>query len=194
LNHLAHTFLSHGRHDLLVPNTFMDLYTHVEIKSAEGDINNGFIVHKWIDAYTDSHPVVLNLIKELRKDFGKYSAVVIDVYFDHFLAFKWSTFSDQSFQDFKFESYHIMEANFNLLPPRLHIPVKHMIESDWLGSFLTIEGTDITFQMLAKRAKFENNFSLASAVLRARFFEIEAAFMEFFPELNAYIKLRLEEL
>jgi len=194
LNHLAHTFLSHHRSDILVVNTFTDLLTHSEIKLMEHQNPNGILIHKWIDAYTDQHPAVIGMVRTLREDLSKYAAIGLDIYFDYFLALKWSSFSETDYRGFCDASYHLMRETMHMLPERVHAPIHNMIENDWLASFATKEGLYITFEMLSKRVKFENNFLKAIEILDQRFFEMEAVFMEFFPELNAYVMLRMEEL
>jgi acyl carrier protein phosphodiesterase len=194
LNHLAHTFLSWQVPEILTANVFCDMFTPAEVKALDKSLLKGITMHRWIDQYTDSHTIVKQSHRLLQPHFEKYAPVALDIYFDHFLALKWSYFSDEPFDNFCHNSYTMINSKMHLLPNRLHSRVEHMIDACWLHSFATAEQTQITFEYLKQRARFENNFHRASEILEAHFFELEGAFMEFFPELSGYSRLRLEEL
>ncbi len=195
MNHLAHTFLSFDREDILPGNLFCDMMSAAEVKALPDHLQNGIRIHRWIDQYTDSHPVILALNRLLADDLGRYASVASDIYFDHFLSTKWTTFSDKEPLDaFCKRQYVFIKNALPYLPKRIHHAIGDMMAHDWLMSFGQRSSLEITFDHLSRRAKFDNNFGQANAILDKKYFEIEAAFMEFFPELTAYTKLRLEEI
>ena len=49
-------------------------------------IQKGILLHRAIDSYTDSHPVVRQSSKRLHANYGHYSGVIVDILYDHFLA------------------------------------------------------------------------------------------------------------
>jgi len=194
LNHLAHTYLSYGDSESLIVNLYLDFMRLSEVKAIQPPYQKGIKLHRWIDEYTDTHPVVLGLNKALSVEFGRYASVATDIYFDFFLARKWDMFSEQPFDDFCDQSYKSILDQSHVLPQRLMPQVHAMLSDRWLHSFKSMEGMVYTFDSLSRRASFSNKFADGPEIWERRFFEIEAAFMEFFPELAGYIKLRWEEL
>uniref|UniRef100_UPI00404875E4 ACP phosphodiesterase n=1 Tax=Roseivirga sp. TaxID=1964215 RepID=UPI00404875E4 len=52
----------------------------------EPDIAKGIILHREIDRFTDSHEVVSESKKRLSEKYRHYSGVIVDMFYDHFLA------------------------------------------------------------------------------------------------------------
>ena len=52
------------------------------------DIQKGIVLHRAIDTYTDIHPVFRQSTKRLHERYHHYSGVIVDVFYDHFLAKK----------------------------------------------------------------------------------------------------------
>lgn len=194
MNHLAHTYLSYGDPESLIINLYLDFLKMKEVKMIQPPYTKGVQLHRWIDEYTDTHPVVLGLNKALSVEFGRYASVATDIYFDFFLARKWDMFSETPFEVYCEETYKIIQEQKYVLPARLLPQVDAMIRDRWLHSFEGLAGMVYTFESLSRRASFPNKFADGPTIWENRFFEIEAAFMEFFPELAGYIKLRWEEL
>lgn len=171
------------------------MLTAAEVKAFNINFLSGIKVHRWIDYYTDHHPVILNLNQNLATDLGRYASVATDIYFDYFLSVKWTMFCDtEPLDSFCKRHYAMINDILPHLPKRIHRKISDMISNNWLESFGNRETLGITFKYLKQRATFDNNFGIAVDILNRRYFEIEAAFMEFFPELTAYTKLRLEEV
>ena len=173
---------------------FLDSLLVSEVKNLPREVHSGIQVHRWIDDYTDHHPVVKQLNKLLTPYFSRYASVASDIYYDYFLSKKWDYFSSEDQASFIEDSYDLLIRNIDWLPSRVHERLRGMIADRWLHQLGTPEGLDFTFQSLHRRATFDNNFHLGMEVLDKEYFALEASFMEFFPELNGYVKLRLEEL
>ena len=55
------------------------------------EIKNGILLHRQIDSFTDAHPIVLKSKKRLHTHYGHYSGIVVDIFYDHFLAKNWDS-------------------------------------------------------------------------------------------------------
>ena len=54
-----------------------------KINDFDSDIKKGIQLHREIDQFTDSHPIVRESKLRLRADFRHYSPVIVDVFYDH---------------------------------------------------------------------------------------------------------------
>ncbi|HEY8849554.1 MAG TPA: DUF479 domain-containing protein, partial [Thermoanaerobaculia bacterium] len=100
MNYLAHLFLAGHSAESLIGNLAGDF-----VKGRLGDqfppgIRDGIMLHRRVDAFTDTHPAVAAFRRVLIPDHGHYSRVISDVFFDHFLATSWSRYSEESLEAF----------------------------------------------------------------------------------------------
>ena len=51
-------------------------------KNYPQQMQQGILLHRAIDHYTDNHPIVLECVDFMRPSFGRYSGIDLDMYFD----------------------------------------------------------------------------------------------------------------
>ena len=86
MNYLAHVYLSEADEALTICNFIAD---HVKGKANLDyleTIQKGILLHRKIDHFTDQHPLFKKNVNLLFPQFGHYSRVIVDMFFDHFLA------------------------------------------------------------------------------------------------------------
>ncbi len=116
---LAHAQLSGDNERVLAGNLMADAVKGRTWEKYAPDIQSGILLHRQIDDFTDKHPLVRQSKAVIREQYGLYSGVVTDIYFDHFLASDWETYSDTSLVNFSSHVYSILSRHFTLLPPRI---------------------------------------------------------------------------
>jgi acyl carrier protein phosphodiesterase len=92
MNFLAHAYLSFDQDEILIGNFIADFIRGKEIENYPKKIQVGIHLHRAIDAFTDSHPLVKEVQTHLRPRFGHYARVISDVFFDYFLAKNWGKY------------------------------------------------------------------------------------------------------
>src|SRR5690554_5280461 len=95
----------------------------------------GIAVHRAIDEFTDSHPIVLETRKLLYPHFRKYAAVVQDVYYDHFLAIHWNDYRNDKLNAFVKQVYATLNANRNIMNAKALRILHYMELHDWLTNY-----------------------------------------------------------
>jgi acyl carrier protein phosphodiesterase len=155
------------------------------------EIRKGIELHRFIDHFTDHHPVVLNSIRRIHDHQEKYSGVVVDILYDHFLAANFSSFSVIPLQEFSQETYRLLKKNWDALPPDVHYFLPFMIERNWLLNYATIDGIGRALSGLSKRVKYANKMDEAVNDLQENYSGLEADFREFFPDLTKSVAERL---
>ena len=100
MNYLAHLYLSFGDEQLLVGNYIADAVKGRQIEQFLEGIKNGILLHRKIDEFTDNHPLVERSKSLIRSRYRKFAGVVVDMYYDHYLAAGWLDYADIPLQQF----------------------------------------------------------------------------------------------
>jgi acyl carrier protein phosphodiesterase len=187
MNFLAHLFLSCDGEDLLIGNFIADFIRNNEVSNYSLPIQEGIRLHRKIDTFTDSHPLVKQSVKRLQPFHNKYAPVVIDIIFDHLLANNWNRYSSQSLGNFAKNVYEILNDRKEDLPLKLKQRLPGMIQANWLEAYGTNEGILFTLRKMDERTSFPSNFSNALTHLNLDYNAYNIEFQEFFPELIEFV-------
>ena len=194
MNFLAHIFLS-GDDELLKIGNFMadgirgKQYEHYPIL-----IQKGIRLHRFIDTYTDAHPVFRQSTKKLHSEYHHYSGVIVDVFYDHFLAKNWSLYSNENLEHFTENFYQSLRDNYELLSERTKGMMPYMIDHNWLLSYQTIAGISRILTQMDSRTKNASKMRFSSKELIAHYGEFEQEFTTFFSDLQEQVSLQLPQL
>lgn len=188
MNYLAHSYLSCGDEDLMLGNLITDMITKKDEDAYEESIQKGIDLHRMIDTFTDSHPIVSNSLQLIYPTQGKYAPVVLDILWDYFLSRNWSHFSGEEINPFSQNIYSLLEKNYGRLQPKIVKRFERMIQVDWLQSCMTRERLRSTFTHLHKRTKFKSNFGKVDEILDAHEEQLNDSFMRLFPEMISYVE------
>lgn len=192
MNFLAHALLSGEQELVIAGNMIGDTVKGTQFLHYPADMQKGILLHRFIDQYTDTHPITASTRELLRPRFGKYAGVVSDVLYDHFLAEGWHQYHHAaSLPEFAFQTYAVLDKHLHLMNERAHQFIPYMIQQDWLSSYATREGiTDVLIRM-SRRTKFDSSMEQGMMALEENGSLIAAHFHAFFPELQ---KASAEEL
>jgi acyl carrier protein phosphodiesterase len=183
MNHLAHLFLSQRDTNLMVGNFIADHIKANKIESYSEEIRNGIMMHRAIDHFTDTHPLVKKSKSRLFPKYRHYAAVLVDMFYDHILAKNWETYSPISLESFSKSAYFVLKSRTSEMPHRSVMILDYMSKQDWLTSYGRIEGMTKALTGIAHRAKFNSKMEEAAIDLERDFKLYEAEFTPFFKEL-----------
>ena len=188
MNFLAHIYLSGDNNLIKIGNFMADGIRGKHFESYPLEIQKGIILHRAIDTFTDAHPVFRQSTKRLHENYHHYAGVIVDVFYDHFLAKNWNTYSDEKLEDFVSRFYQSLQYNHIILSERTKGMMPYMIEHNWLVSYRTVEGINRILTQMDHRTKNESKMRFATNELSEFYIEFEKEFTEFFKELNAFAK------
>jgi len=194
MNFLAHAYLSFGQEEILIGNFSADFIKGKEIHKYQGEILLGILLHREIDSYTDTHPLVRAGQSYLRPRFRHYSSVITDIFFDYFLAKNWGKYSSIPLEQFVNQTYITIENHLNILPERFQEMFFWMKKQNWLVHYRELEGIQSTLNGLARRTSFESKMNEAPEVLLEKEKEFELIFFAFFKDLETFAFEKLKEL
>lgn len=194
MNFLAHAFLSFGQEKILVGNFIADFIKGKQINDFEDEIMLGILLHREIDYFTDSHPLVKAGQSYLRKKFGHYATVITDVFFDYFLVKNWKEFSSRSLPEFIQETYSALDRYSDVFPDRFAYMYSFMKTDNWLLHYGEIEGIKRSLTGMSKRTKFESKMEEAHLALLEFEPQFQVIFFAFFKDLETFAFAKLQEI
>jgi acyl carrier protein phosphodiesterase len=185
MNFLAHAYLSGNDEKLLVGNFIADF---VKGKSAlnqyQSGIRNGILLHRAIDSFTDTHPTVALSKDRLRSKYRHYAGVIVDVFYDHFLARNWNRFHALPLEQYAVDVYRIIDEHHETLPLRVQEFFPYMKRGNWLVNYSRVEGIGRALSGMSRRTPYESKMDESVNDLIQHQDEFESEFNSFFPELQ----------
>lgn len=184
MNYLAHLYLSGNQEKIILGNFIGDFVKGKKINDYDPETRAGILLHREIDRFTDDHPMVLESKKRLWDKYHHYAAVIIDVFYDHFLAANWENYSKYPLKEYTENFYELMMSLKSSIPKRAFNMLFYMQRDNWLFKYQSIEGIDATLTGMSKRTKFESGLENASFDLKSNYDDFKKEFELFFPELE----------
>ncbi|MBC6400215.1 MAG: DUF479 domain-containing protein [Ekhidna sp.] len=187
MNFLAHILLSGDNEEVIVGNFIGDFVKGSRLSSYSEEIQKGIRLHRSIDQFTDNHPTVLKSKKRLQGNFRHYASVIVDIFYDHFIAKNWFRFSMEPLLDFTLKFYQLMDKYTGKVPKAVSKMLVYMSSENWLYNYQYIEGIDRTLTGMSKRTKFDSKMEMAAAYLEKNYSSFEKEFNLFLPELQQHV-------
>jgi len=187
MNFLAHIYLSGNNEDLIFGNFIADAVKGKAVENYRMSIQEGIRLHRDIDNFTDKHHIFKKSRQRLMDKYHKFSGVIVDMYYDHFLAANWQEYSTENLDIFVDNAYKILKRNFFLLPSRYKMILPFMISSNWLVNYAQFNRLQNNFERMAKRTTFESGMENAVFDLKKDYNQYNQEFREFFPEIIRFV-------
>ncbi len=189
MNYLAHCYFSSGSQNSLYGNLLGDFVKGSSHGYLDQEILDGIKLHRAIDKFTDSHPVVIQSKNRISKERKRFSGIMIDVFYDHFLAMHWDNFSSTDFNTQTKEWYKKLNAETDIkLPERMKTTVHMMRNKDLFSMYKTFDGISIAINGISRRIRFDNELAGGGKELEKNYSSLENDFHQFFPQLVQYVK------
>ena len=174
----------------MIGNFIADFVKGNRYKDYESGIARGIILHRYIDEFTDKHPVFLRSKNRIKKHYRHYTGVVIDVFYDHYLARDWSEHAGGDLEEFTHWVYKILESRMDEFPDKARAVLPYIVNGNWLLWYAEKEGIDRSLKGMASRTKFESGMENAIEDLNLHYLEFEEDFREFLPHIIAFVRNR----
>lgn len=185
MNHLAH-FLLAPEDDAGRAGTLLgDFIRGSNLSAWPAEVEHAIRLHRRIDAFTDTHPILIEARGALPTNLRRYAGILMDVYFDHLLIAQWTQWASVPLSDFADEVHDALAR----LAPTLPAPADRVA-----GGMAAHKGlmTSATHAGMARMlAHIGNRLSRPVALDQALPSLIDAhsamdhAFRRFFPALQA---------
>ena len=148
-------------------------------------VASGVRLHRRIDVLADSHPAFLRSRARVSTARLRVAGVMVDMFYDHFLARDWAEFHPEPLADFTAAQYRLLEEAPGL-PERLQKILPSMRDDDWLASYRDVETVAYALERMAGRLRPGNPLAGGGAELLMHYAEFEADCREFLPDARAF--------
>lgn len=195
MNYLAHIHLAHITDTSMLGNFFGDFVKGSDLSHLHDEHQLGVRLHRKIDSFTDNHIQVKALKNLFPKSIRRMSGVVIDIYFDHLLCAHWERFSEPDL-DKLLEHFYIEIQDYpNNISDRF-TQVRHgLLTYRWLTDYQHSENCERSFLQIEKRLTNRVIFAQeAMQFIQQNESEIQARFLNFYPELIEFSHAKANEL
>lgn len=188
MNYLAHIYLSGDNDDLKIGNFMADSIKGKKYKAYTGDLKKGILLHREIDTFTDTNPIVHKSSHRLFKKYRHYNSVIVDVFYDHFLAKNWNDYHPQNLSEYVEGFYQLLEDNFERLPQNVQKFYPYMTAQNWLLSYADISGIEQILSQMSRHVKIDISLSESVRELEIFYEDFENEFRTFFPLIETHVE------
>ena len=194
MNFLAHLFLSQNNQEIMIGNFIADAVRGNKYKHFAPNIQKGIILHRNIDTFTDQHPIVRISKRRLHERYNHYDGVIIDIFYDHFLAKNWQQYSAIPLATFSEDFYKLLHRNYEILPDKIKHMLPFLEKYNWLYNYQFMEGMESVLEGMNRRTKLKSHMNLAIQDLKEHYKVFENDFNLFFKDLIEYTTIRINEI
>lgn len=187
MNFLAHVYLSGENDHIKIGNLIADGIHGKNFDMFPTDVQKGIRLHREIDSFTDFNPIFRQSKHRLHERYGHYSGVIMDIFYDHFLAKNFSKYSNESLEDFSLNFYKVLDDNFEILTPRFQKILPTLKEENWLLMYATIEGISHILFNMDRRTRLRSKMQFSVEELQLFYTEFETEFTLFFEEMERFV-------
>ena len=183
MNFLAHLYLSPEDNDIVFGNFIADSVKGKVFDTYTERIQQGILLHREIDRYTDQHEVFRQSKSRLNGKYRMYSGVIVDIFYDHFLAKYWTEYSDKELKSFVSKTYQMLVKKYKILPPRSKRILPFMIAQNWLVNYSNLDDLKRVFRGMSRRTSNSSGMLHSVDDLEEYYELFENEFRLFFPDI-----------
>ena len=194
MNFLAHIYLSFDDPQLALGNFMADSIRGRKYNHLPEAVQKGIVLHRSIDTYTDAHPIPRKSSRRLHSRYSHYSRVIVDIYYDHFLARNWDQYYHEPLEAFVERFYALLRENRHLLPAGVQRLMPHMIRENWLANYANLDGISRVLEGMNRRTGNKSGMQHAIEDLTLHYDSFGAEFESFFEELIIFSRHKIESL
>lgn len=175
----------------MVGNFMADAIKGKSYLNYDEEIQQGIILHRAIDTFTDQHSIVKQSKRRLNARYNHFGGIIIDIFYDHFLAKNWSQFSNIPLKLYTTEIYKVLRKNNHLYPNNVRRLLYFMVIENWLLSYQHTDEINKVLKRMSHRTKHQSYMELATEDLLLHYDDFENDFLLFFKEIIDFTQLKL---
>jgi len=174
---------------MIIGSFLGDFVKGKQYQNFDETIARAILLHREIDRYTDFHPIFRQSKRRLQAEHNHYSGVILDIFYDHFLATNWPNYSPDPLPDFADTVYFTLNQQLSLLPVRAQRVLHYMSQHNWLVNYASREGVHRTLKGMESRSPYPNQMSQAVTDLDQHYDAFQQEFTEFFLDIQQHVSI-----
>jgi acyl carrier protein phosphodiesterase len=188
MNFLAHIYLSGEIDEVKIGNFIGDYVKGRAFHIYPEKIKQGILLHRFIDSFTDTNINTIDAKQLFAPKYRKYSGIVIDIIYDHFLASNWSRYSYTPLEEFIADFHDLLIRSNEMLPKEVQEFVPKLIKNNRLYSYREIGGVWSVLKTMPKYTTLPDHTDFAIETLKNNYEFLKQNFFLFFTDIIYYIK------
>jgi len=187
MNYLAHLHLGGPQPADMLGSLYGDFVKGRLQGGLPTQIEAGIRLHRQIDAFTDSHPLVLQAKGRFPTQRRRYAGILLDLFFDHCLAANWQDYSAEPLERFTQRAYSVLK-NEPALPGKLAMIAPRMAAQDWLGSYREFAVLEQVLAGMSRRLSRPEGLAGGLGELERLYDPLLEDFRSFYPQLQDFAR------
>ena len=192
MNYLAHAYLSFNDPEILVGNLISDFVKGKRKFEYPPVIQQGIMLHRFIDTYTDEHPATKEAKEIFRPHYRLYSGAFVDVVYDHFLATDENEFTENTLFNFSQQVYAVLEKYQPWFPEKFAAMFPYMKKQNWLYHYRTMQGTEKSMGGVVRRAVYLTESDTAVLLFKKCYQPLQQCYRQFWQDAKPFIRNQFE--
>jgi acyl carrier protein phosphodiesterase len=188
MNYLVHLYLSDLEPMVRLGNLMGDFVKGpLDDAPYSPDIILGLRQHRDVDSYSMISPTVKISKNRIDPAFGYFRSIMVDVFYDHFLASNWAQHAAGSLEEFAESIYRLLEKHEAILPDGLKKITPRMIKYNWLVSYREIWVMERALKRLGWRLSRKNPLAEGYGELLKNYDALEDDCAQFLNEAKKHL-------
>lgn len=151
MNYLVHLYLSGNDPELQLGGMMGDFVKGSIPDTYPAKIRLGLKLHRRIDSLSQTSGHCRNSRLRLDPRYGHVRSIMVDIFYDHFLALDWATYHTEPLETFADGFYRTLGTYRKWLPDALARIVPRMTEHNWLVAYREKAVVERALRHLASR-------------------------------------------
>ena len=186
MNYLAHFHLSYGDDDLLLGALLGDFIKGPLTGQRRASLEQGILLHRKIDAYTDSHLPLRDIHRQFDRRYRRYAGIMTDVVFDHFLNLHWQHFHHQPLEQFSQQVYRLITDD-QQFPPAAKKQAESLARYQVFEQYSHWQTVHAALEKIGLRIRGDNPLHSAADEMQHHYHGLEQQFLDFYPQLQQHV-------
>ena len=188
MNYLGHLYITRNHPELTFGNFIGDFIKGKKVELLPLLDERGVRLHRSIDFFTDQHELTKKVKRFFSPDFGIYSGVLVDMYFDHVFAKNWKDFSDLPLIEFSQGQFDLLDKRVDDMPDMCKYMYGYLKKDNWLMRYETLDGTVQSLRGMTRRFKFKYDLEQSRDLFIENEAEITDAFYKFILDIDSSLE------
>ena len=186
MNYLVHLFLAGADPEHQLGGLMGDFVKGPIPEGYPQGIAQGLHLHRRIDSFSHNNLHTRRSRNRLDQKYGHGRSIIVDIFYDHFLASSWPEYSPEPLEDYAEGVYNLLQTHHQLLPDDLKVVSARMIEYNWLVSYRRFEVVGKALHRISQRLSRPLPLAEATEDLACHEDALRSDFREFMQEAGRF--------
>ncbi|WP_434359055.1 ACP phosphodiesterase [Parasalinivibrio latis] len=177
MNYLAHLHIAEQCNSSLLGNLAADFIRGKPEKQFSPEISQAIYLHRFVDGYIDALPEVKHCRRFFPTELYRFSAIALDITWDHFLARHWEQYHPDSLEKFISNAEMLCQIpDYEPFPQRFITVSQKMWHEGWILSYRDRDTVGFVLERMSTRSPRMASLADCFPTIEKHYSEFESAF------------------